>query len=378
MPILRPNWKKKNVILSKDYLSPHAKLLRRTSTQTKPPMMERQGPPSAIAGGARPPIVSSDDGNSWERSFIDQIKTLKSGSKDQLESLTDLATTDASKRYKLVVNVVSKYSQTMKPKYRPSMMYVISSLVMHENAKVASLYRQRFAIEISVLVEKICECRTEQLATVRRNIERWREKECFESLVLDECEYHVQKFEEAGREAEEEERRKLEDGLLGMERIETPPPPEEEEEEEPEEEKKAEEESEKPTTTVNKWPKLIPAARLNNTNAQQQKKQNKKRKRNSEGNNNNKNHNNNREKFTNGSFRQQQQQKKPPMNQQQKQQSQHGQGKPTKTQKRRMNRKKGDKNGSNNNFSNHNQQQQQEKGGAKDDQQKISITDRLS
>jgi len=338
--------------------------------------MERQGPPSAIAGGARPPIVSSDDGNSWERSFIDQIKTLKSGSKDQLESLTDLATTDASKRYKLVVNVVSKYSQTMKPKYRPSMMYVISSLVMHENAKVASLYRQRFAIEISVLVEKICECRTEQLATVRRNIERWREKECFESLVLDECEYHVQKFEEAGREAEEEERRKLEDGLLGMERIETPPPPEEEEEEEPEEEKKAEEESEKPTTTVNKWPKLIPAARLNNTNAQQQKKQNKKRKRNSEGNNNNKNHNNNREKFTNGSFRQQQQQKKPPMNQQQKQQSQHGQGKPTKTQKRRMNRKKGDKNGSNNN--NHNQQQQQEKGGAKDDQQKISITDRLS
>ena len=340
--------------------------------------MERQGPPSAIAGGARPSIVSSDDGNSWERSFIDQIKTLKSGSKDQLESLTDLATTDASKRYKLIVNVVSKYSQTMKPKYRPSMMYVISSLVMHENAKVASLYRQRFAIEISVLVEKICECRTEQLATVRRNIERWREKECFESLVLDECEYHVQKFEEAGREAEEEERRKLEDGLLGMERIETPPLPEEEEEEEPEEEKKAEEESEKPTTTVNKWPKLIPVARLNNTNAQQQKKQNKKRKRNSEGNNNNKNHNNNREKFTNGSFRQQQQQKKPPMNQQQKQQSQHGQGKPTKTQKRRMNRKKGDKNGSNNNFSNHNQQQQQEKGGAKDDQQKISITDRLS
>ena len=74
-----------------------------------------------------------------------------------------------------------------------------------------------------MLVEKICECRTEQLERVRRNIERWREKECFESLVLDECEYHVQKFEEAGKEAEEEERRKEEDGLLGMERIETRP-----------------------------------------------------------------------------------------------------------------------------------------------------------
>ena len=164
----------------------------------------------------------------WERNFIHQIKTLKSGSKDQLDSLTDLAINDASKRYKSVVNIVSKYSQTMKPKYRPSMMYVISSLVMHENEKIASLYRQRFAIEISVLVEKICECRTEQLERVRRNIERWREKECFESLVLDECEYHVQKFEEAGKEAEEEERRKEEDGLLGVERIETPPPPEEE------------------------------------------------------------------------------------------------------------------------------------------------------
>ena len=188
----------------------------------------------------------------WERNFIHQIKTLKSGSKDQLDSLTDLAINDASKRYKSVVNIVSKYSQTMKPKYRPSMMYVISSLVMHENEKIASLYRQRFAIEISVLVEKICECRTEQLERVRRNIERWREKECFESLVLDECEYHVQKFEEAGKEAEEEERRKEEDGLLGMERIETPPPPEEEEE------KKVEEEGEKLTTTstVNKWPKL--------------------------------------------------------------------------------------------------------------------------
>ena len=191
----------------------------------------------------------------WERNFIHQIKTLKSGSKDQLDSLTDLAINDASKRYKSVVNIVSKYSQTMKPKYRPSMMYVISSLVMHENEKIASLYRQRFAIEISVLVEKICECRTEQLERVRRNIERWREKECFESLVLDECEYHVQKFEEAGKEAEEEERRKEEDGLLGMERIETPPPPEEEEE------KKVEEEGEKLTTTstVNKWPKLMPA-----------------------------------------------------------------------------------------------------------------------
>ena len=173
----------------------------------------------------------------WERNFIHQIKTLKSGSKDQLDSLTDLAINDASKRYKSVVNIVSKYSQTMKPKYRPSMMYVISSLVMHENEKIASLYRQRFVIEISVLVEKICECRTEQLERVRRNIERWREKECFESLVLDECEYHVQKFEEAGKEADEEERRKEEDGLLGMERIETPPPPEEEEERE--EEKKA-------------------------------------------------------------------------------------------------------------------------------------------
>ena len=142
----------------------------------------------------------------WERNFIHQIKTLKSGSKDQLDSLTDLAINDASKRYKSIVNIVSKYSQTMKPKYRPSMMYVISSLVMHENEKIASLYRQRFAIEISVLVEKICECQKEQLGTVRRNIERWREKECFESLVLDECEYHVQKFEEAGKEAEEEKK----------------------------------------------------------------------------------------------------------------------------------------------------------------------------
>ena len=59
--------------------------------------------------------------------------------------------------------------------------------------------------EISVLVERICECRLEQLATVRRNIERWREKGCLESSVLDECEYHVQKFEEAGKEADEEE-----------------------------------------------------------------------------------------------------------------------------------------------------------------------------
>lgn len=299
----------------------------------------------------------------WERNFIDQIKTLKSGSKDQLDSLTDLATNDASKRYKSIVNIVSKYSQTMKPKYRPSMMYVISSLVMHENEKIASLYRQRFAIEISVLVEKICECRTEQLERVRRNIERWREKECFESLVLDECEYHVQKFEEAGKEAEEEERRKEEDGLLGMERIETPPPPEEEEE------KKVEEEGEKPTTisTVNKWPKLMPTWGKNvkrqqkqQQQQQQQKKQNKKR---------------NREKFTNGSLRQQQQNMQP-MNQQQKQQSQHGQGKPTKKQKRRMQKKKqGDKNESNK------EQRQQEKGGGgggeKGDQKK-SVIDRLT
>ena len=301
----------------------------------------------------------------WERNFIHQIKTLKSGSKDQLDSLTDLAINDASKRYKSVVNIVSKYSQTMKPKYRPSMMYVISSLVMHENEKIASLYRQRFAIEISVLVEKICECRTEQLERVRRNIERWREKECFESLVLDECEYHVQKFEEAGKEAEEEERRKEEDGLLGMERIETPPPPEEEEE------KKVEEEGEKLTTTstVNKWPKLMPAWGKNvkrqqkqqqQQQQQQQKKQNKKR---------------NREKFTNGSLRQQQQNMQP-MNQQQKQQSQHGQGKPTKKQKRRMQKKKqGDKNDSNK------EQRQQEKGGGgggeKGDQKK-SVIDRLT
>ena len=291
----------------------------------------------------------------WERNFIHQIKTLKSGSKDQLDSLTDLAINDASKRYKSIVNIVSKYSQTMKPKYRPSMMYVISSLVMHENEKIASLYRQRFAIEISVLVEKICECRTEQLERVRRNIERWREKECFESLVLDECEYHVQKFEEAGKEEE--------DGLLGMERIETPPPEEEEEEE-----KKVEEEGEKPTTTstVNKWPKLMPAWGKNvkrqqkQQQQQQQKKQNKKR---------------NREKFTNGSLRQQQQNMQP-MNQQQKQQSQHGQGKPTKKQKRRMQKKKqGDKNESNK------EQRQQEKGGGgggeKGDQKK-SVIDRLT
>ena len=311
--------------------------------------------PSASAGPG--------DDMHWERNFIHQIKTLKSGSKDQLDSLTDLAINDASKRYKSVVNIVSKYSQTMKPKYRPSMMYVISSLVMHENEKIASLYRQRFAIEISVLVEKICECRTEQLERVRRNIERWREKECFESLVLDECEYHVQKFEEAGKEAEEEERRKEEDGLLGMERIETPPPPEEEEE------KKVEEEGEKPTTTstVNKWPKLMPAWGKNvkrqqkqQQQQQQQKKQNKKR---------------NREKFTNGSLRQQQQNMQP-MNQQQKQQSQHGQGKPTKKQKRRMQKKKqGDKNESNK------EQRQQEKGGGgggeKGDQKK-SVIDRLT
>ena len=311
--------------------------------------------PSASAGPG--------DDMHWERNFIHQIKTLKSGSKDQLDSLTDLAINDASKRYKSIVNIVSKYSQTMKPKYRPSMMYVISSLVMHENEKIASLYRQRFAIEISVLVEKICECRTEQLERVRRNIERWREKECFESLVLDECEYHVQKFEEAGKEAEEEERRKEEDGLLGMERIETPPPPEEEEE------KKVEEEGEKPTTTstVNKWPKLMPAWGKNvkrqqkqQQQQQQQKKQNKKR---------------NREKFTNGSLRQQQQNMQP-MNQQQKQQSQHGQGKPTKKQKRRMQKKKqGDKNESNK------EQRQQEKGGEgggeKGDQKK-SVIDRLT
>ena len=311
--------------------------------------------PSASAGPG--------DDMHWERNFIHQIKTLKSGSKDQLDSLTDLAINDASKRYKSVVNIVSKYSQTMKPKYRPSMMYVISSLVMHENEKIASLYRQRFAIEISVLVEKICECRTEQLERVRRNIERWREKECFESLVLDECEYHVQKFEEAGKEAEEEERRKEEDGLLGMERIETPPPPEEEEE------KKVEEEGEKPTTisTVNKWPKLMPTWGENvkrqqkqQQQQQQQKKQNKKR---------------NREKFTNGSLRQQQQNMQP-MNQQQKQQSQHGQGKPTKKQKRRMQKKKqGDKNESNK------EQRQQEKGGGgggeKGDQKK-SVIDRLT
>ena len=311
--------------------------------------------PSASAGPG--------DDMHWERNFIHQIKTLKSGSKDQLDSLTDLAINDASKRYKSIVNIVSKYSQTMKPKYRPSMMYVISSLVMHENEKIASLYRQRFAIEISVLVEKICECRTEQLERVRRNIERWREKECFESLVLDECEYHVQKFEEAGKEAEEEERRKEEDGLLGMERIETPPPPEEEEE------KKVEEEGEKPTTTstVNKWPKLMPTWGKNvkrqqkqQQQQQQQKKQNKKR---------------NREKFTNGSLRQQQQNMQP-MNQQQKQQSQHGQGKPTKKQKRRMQKKKqGDKNESNK------EQRQQEKGGEGGEEkgdQKKSVIDRLT
>ena len=291
----------------------------------------------------------------WERNFIHQIKTLKSGSKDQLDSLTDLAINDASKRYKSIVNIVSKYSQTMKPKYRPSMMYVISSLVMHENEKIASLYRQRFAIEISVLVEKICECRTEQLERVRRNIERWREKECFESLVLDECEYHVQKFEEAGKEEE--------DGLLGMERIETPPPEEEEEEE-----KKVEEEGEKPTTTstVNKWPKLMPAWGKNvkrqqkQQQQQQQKKQNKKR---------------NREKFTNGSLRQQQQNMQP-MNQQQKQQSQHGQGKPTKKQKRRMQKKKqGDKNESN---KEHRQQEKGGGGGGEKGDQKKSVIDRLT
>ena len=38
----------------------------------------------------------------------------------------------------------------------------------------------------------------EQLATVRKNIERWREG-MFGELGLDECEYHVQKFEEAGK-----------------------------------------------------------------------------------------------------------------------------------------------------------------------------------
>ena len=332
-------------------------LLYTRDTQTHR-MTERRLHDMAPSSSAGP-----GDDMHWERNFIHQIKTLKSGSKDQLDSLTDLAINDASKRYKSVVNIVSKYSQTMKPKYRPSMMYVISSLVMHENEKIASLYRQRFAIEISVLVEKICECRTEQLERVRRNIERWREKECFESLVLDECEYHVQKFEEAGKEAEEEERRKEEDGLLGMERIETPPPPEEEEE------KKVEEEGEKPTTisTVNKWPKLMPTWGKNvkrqqkqQQQQQQQKKQNKKR---------------NREKFTNGSLRQQQQNMQP-MNQQQKQQSQHGQGKPTKKQKRRMQKKKqGDKNESNK------EQRQQEKGGGgggeKGDQKK-SVIDRLT
>jgi len=332
-------------------------LLYTQDTQTHK-MTERRLHDLAPSSSAGP-----GDDMHWERNFIHQIKTLKSGSKDQLDSLTDLAINDASKRYKSIVNIVSKYSQTMKPKYRPSMMYVISSLVMHENEKIASLYRQRFAIEISVLVEKICECRTEQLERVRRNIERWREKECFESLVLDECEYHVQKFEEAGKEAEEEERRKEEDGLLGMERIETPPPPEEEEE------KKVEEEGEKPTTisTVNKWPKLMPTWGKNvkrqqkqQQQQQQQKKQNKKR---------------NREKFTNGSLRQQQQNMQP-MNQQQKQQSQHGQGKPTKKQKRRMQKKKqGDKNESNK------EQRQQEKGGGgggeKGDQKK-SVIDRLT
>ena len=332
-------------------------LLYTQDTQTHK-MTERRLHDLAPSSSAGP-----GDDMHWERNFIHQIKTLKSGSKDQLDSLTDLAINDASKRYKSIVNIVSKYSQTMKPKYRPSMMYVISSLVMHENEKIASLYRQRFAIEISVLVEKICECRTEQLERVRRNIERWREKECFESLVLDECEYHVQKFEEAGKEAEEEERRKEEDGLLGMERIETPPPPEEEEE------KKVEEEGEKPTTisTVNKWPKLMPTWGKNvkrqqkqQQQQQQQKKQNKKR---------------NREKFTNGSLRQQQQNMQP-MNQQQKQQSQHGQGKPTKKQKRRMQKKKqGDKNESNK------EQRQQEKGGEgggeKGDQKK-SVIDRLT
>ena len=332
-------------------------LLYTQDTQTHK-MTERRLHDLAPSSSAGP-----GDDMHWERNFIHQIKTLKSGSKDQLDSLTDLAINDASKRYKSIVNIVSKYSQTMKPKYRPSMMYVISSLVMHENEKIASLYRQRFAIEISVLVEKICECRTEQLERVRRNIERWREKECFESLVLDECEYHVQKFEEAGKEAEEEERRKEEDGLLGMERIETPPPPEEEEE------KKVEEEGEKPTmiSTVNKWPKLMPTWGKNvkrqqkqQQQQQQQKKQNKKR---------------NREKFTNGSLRQQQQNMQP-MNQQQKQQSQHGQGKPTKKQKRRMQKKKqGDKNESNK------EQRQQEKGGGgggeKGDQKK-SVIDRLT
>ena len=98
--------------------------------------------PSSAAG-------ARDDSMRWERLFINEIKTLKAGSKDQLESLTELASNDASKRYKSIVNIVSKYAQVMKPKYRPSLMYVISSLIMHENPKVSSLYRQRFAINFS-------------------------------------------------------------------------------------------------------------------------------------------------------------------------------------------------------------------------------------
>ncbi len=320
--------------------------------------------PSSAAGGFL------DDSMRWERLFINEIKTLKAGSKDQLESLTELASNDASKRYKSIVNIVSKYAQVMKPKYRPSLMYVISSLIMHENPKVSSLYRQRFAIEISVLVERICECRLEQLATVRRSIERWREKGCLESSVLDECEYHVQKFEEAGKEADEEERRKVEDGLLGMERIETPPPPEEEEEEKKEKEEKPMTNTN--TTMVNRWPKLIPAKINNAQHQKQQNNKNRKRKRNSDA-----NINNNRQKFTNDNFRQRQQ-NKPPMNQQQIQQSQHGQGKPSKTQKRRMNRQKfANKKKQDNNGNNKDQKQQQQEKGEKDDQKK-PIIDKLT
>ena len=97
-------------------------------------------------------------------------------------------------------------------------MYVISSLIMHENPKVSSLYRQDFAVKISVLVERICEI----IGTVGNGAKEHRAmaRGCLESSVLDEVQYHVQKFEEAGKEADEEERRKVEDGLLGMERIE--------------------------------------------------------------------------------------------------------------------------------------------------------------
>jgi hypothetical protein len=309
---------------------------------------------------------------SWEQEYIERIKNLKSGSRERLELLTVIAETEAQKRYKRVCNVINKYAKTMKEKYRPAVMYVISNLCMHENVKVRKLYKSRFEREISVIVEKICECRVEQLSVVKRNIERWREREVFEASILDECEYHVQRFEEAAQQAgtennDNDDNDDDDDGgeIIGRfgrgdENATTPEPGSEEEitlntdngvEEKKKEETKA--------VIINKWPKMLQNLAVGGGSVQKKKTKPKK--------NRNKNNNNMNDvkMLVNNSFRQQNQHQQQQQQQQQQQhhrqqqqqhhhhqqrqqqrqqQSSHGQGKaPKKVSQREQNKRANNK-----------------------------------